>query len=141
MNIRKKLSDLEDSTSDLSCPPLRSIMPVCTVELSTYQPTTEEEISNIMKNSKITSCSLDPIPSDFLMNFLPETVPVITNIVNKILISGSFTECMKSAIVRPLIKKINMDKEILKNYRPVSNLSFLSKVVEKVIAKRLINIW
>ena len=37
----------------------------------------------------------------------------------------------------PLLKKASLDKNVLKNYRPVSNLPFLSKVLEKVIAKRL----
>ena len=45
----------------------------------------------------------------------------------------------KSSIVTPLIKKPGLDAEILKNYRPVSNLSFLSKVIEKVIASRIIS--
>ena len=40
-------------------------------------------------------------------------------------------------MVCPLLKKPSLDKDILKNYRPVSNLTFLSKVVERVICKRL----
>ena len=44
----------------------------------------------------------------------------------------------KSSIVTPLIKKPGLDAEILKIYRPVSNLSFLSNVIENVIASRII---
>ena len=44
---------------------------------------------------------------------------------------------LKQAFVCPLLKKSTLDKEILKNYRPVSNLPVLSKVLEKVIAQRL----
>ena len=44
---------------------------------------------------------------------------------------------MKSAIVRPLIKKAGLNPE-LKNFRPVSNLSFLSKVLERVVTSRLV---
>jgi len=44
---------------------------------------------------------------------------------------------MKQALVVPLLKKPTLDREILKNYRPVSNLSFLSKVLERVVAARL----
>ena len=44
----------------------------------------------------------------------------------------------KSSIVIPLIKKPGVDREMLKNYRPVSNLSFLSKVIEKVISIRIL---
>lgn len=46
---------------------------------------------------------------------------------------------LKHAIVRPLLKKQSLNKDILNNYRPVSNLSHLSKVIEKVIARRIIS--
>ena len=38
----------------------------------------------------------------------------------------------------PLIKKPSLDREMIKKYRPVSNLSFLSKVIEKVISIRIL---
>ena len=41
------------------------------------------------------------------------------------------------AYVTPLQKKQSLDRNILKNYRPVSNLSFISKLIEKVVAKQL----
>ena len=44
---------------------------------------------------------------------------------------------MKSAIVTPLLKKSTLDPDILKNYRPVSNLSYISKLLERVVAGRL----
>ena len=43
----------------------------------------------------------------------------------------------KCANIRPLLKKPGLDSEILKNYRPVSNLPFISKVLERVVDKRL----
>ena len=43
----------------------------------------------------------------------------------------------KNAIVKPLLKKPSLGKHKLKNYRPVSNLHFISKVIEKLVAKRL----
>ena len=44
---------------------------------------------------------------------------------------------LKTAHIRPLLKKTGLDSDILKNYRPVSNLTFISKVIEKVISGRL----
>ena len=44
---------------------------------------------------------------------------------------------LKKAIVKPLLKKADLDRECLKNYRPVSNLSCLPKIIEKVVASRL----
>ena len=43
----------------------------------------------------------------------------------------------KSAIISPLIKKQGLDSEILKNYRPVANLSFISNIIEKAIATQI----
>ena len=39
--------------------------------------------------------------------------------------------------VTPLQKKPSLDRNILKNYRPLSNLSLISKLIEKVVAKQL----
>ena len=44
---------------------------------------------------------------------------------------------LKTALIRPHLKKTGLDSDILKNYRPVSNLTFISKVIEKVISGRL----
>ena len=45
----------------------------------------------------------------------------------------------KEAVLKPLLKKTNLDHTKFKNYRPVSNLSFLSKVIEKAVALQLIS--
>ena len=63
--------------------------------------------------------------------------PLITRIVNLSLESAVFPSCFKSALVTPLLKKPSLDAEILKNYRPVSNLSFISKIIEKVVSLRI----
>ena len=64
------------------------------------------------------------------------TVP-ITNIINKCLIDGMPDE-MKAAIITPILKKSSLDSETLKSYRPISNMSFLSNLLERVVADRLI---
>ena len=45
--------------------------------------------------------------------------------------------CFKKAIISPLIKKQNLDVNELKNYRPVSNLSFISKIIEKAVSLQM----
>jgi len=61
----------------------------------------------------------------------------ITSLFNRSLVTGCFPSEFKHAIVRPLLKKIGLDASDLKNYRPVSNLSFLSKLLESVVQRRL----
>ena len=65
--------------------------------------------------------------------------PLITRIINKSLEKGCVPDDLKHANILPLIKKDNIDKDTLKNYRPVSNLTFVSKLLEKVVAERLKN--
>jgi hypothetical protein len=57
--------------------------------------------------------------------------------VNKSLIEMSVPTAFKQAIVGPLLKKPRLDMNNLKNYRPVSNLPFVSKIIEKVVASRI----
>ena len=64
-------------------------------------------------------------------------IPIITDLVNKSLATGLFPTPFKQALVRPLTKKATLDKDIYKNYRPVSNLPYVSKLLEKVVAERL----
>ena len=46
---------------------------------------------------------------------------------------------MKSAFVTPLLKKPSLDKDVLNNFRPISNLSFISQLTERVVLRRLID--
>ena len=59
--------------------------------------------------------------------------------MNLSLQSAKVPDSMKEALVTPLLKKDDLDPEVLKNYRPVSNLSFLPKVLERVVVARLTN--
>ena len=67
------------------------------------------------------------------LNNIEQHLPAITATVNKSLSSGIFP-----AVVKPLIKKSSLEKEVLKNYRPVSNLSFVARVIEKCAAAQLV---
>ena len=54
------------------------------------------------------------------------------------LLTGEYPLIFKKAIVKPLLKKTSLDSEDLKNYRPVSNLSFMSKILEKVVLSQIL---
>ena len=61
---------------------------------------------------------------------------MITQMINRSVLSGTVSERMKQAIVIPLLKKNNLDL-ILKNIRPVSNLTFISKTLERFVASQI----
>ena len=102
-----------------------------------FKPVTEDEVSKCIKESPTKSCPLDPIPTSLLKDCLDILLPCITKLVNYSLIDGSFPSAFKRAVFTPLIKKASLPRNNLKNYRPVSGLCFLSKLVERVVAKQL----
>ena len=89
-----------------------------------------------MKSSS-SSCPLDCIPTWLLKASVNELVPSITHIVNLSLLSGIFPARYKVARVTPLIKKPGLDAENLSNYHPISNLNFISKVIERAGAAQI----
>ena len=58
--------------------------------------------------------------------------------MNKSLSSSIVPQCFKHAFVKPLLKKASLDPSCLKHYRPVSNLPFLSKVLERIVLKQFL---
>ena len=105
--------------------------------LDVLVPVTEDEIRKIVITAASKSCELDPLPTCSFKECLDVLLPRVTSIVNKSLEDAEVPLNFKQAVVRPLLKKPSLDKEVFKNYRPVSNLSFVSKVLEKVVALRL----
>ena len=93
-------------------------------------------MSSIIESSPEKSCSLDPIPKWWLVKCEPFVLPTITSIINLSITLTHVPSTMKSAIINPLLKKINLAL-LQKNYRPVSNLKYLSKLIERVIAQNL----
>ncbi len=59
--------------------------------------------------------------------------------VNASLLSGTFPKSLRTAVVKPLLKKRNLDNTILSKYRPISNLPFIGKIIEKVVFNQLNN--
>ena len=83
------------------------------------------------------SCDLDPIPTNILKTSLDILIKHITTIVNLSLESVTFPLSFKEAHVTPLVKKPKLPVHNLKNHRSVSKLSFISKIIEKMVSNRL----
>ncbi|WP_419615719.1 reverse transcriptase family protein [Thiolapillus sp.] len=107
--------------------------------LQTFDPVTDDFVLKIIKSTPAKSCELDPIPTTLLYDNLDILLPTITNIINTSLTTGIVPRGLKTAIVKPLLKKPSLDKNLLKNYRPISNLPFLSKILEKVVLHKLLS--
>ena len=83
------------------------------------------------------SCSLGPMPTFLVLDYLDILITPITSISNASLEQGKCPNFFKQAHVTPILKKSSLDKEIFKNYRPVSNLNFISKILERAMGVQL----
>jgi len=95
------------------------------------------DVRKMLLASPVKSCSLDPLPTFLLREFVDDLLPFICTMCNASLREGFLPESQKAAIITPVLKKSNLDPEDCKNYRPISNLTFISKVTERLAAQQL----
>ena len=75
-----------------------------------------------------------------MTNILASTLaPIYKQIIDTSLMTGEIPNNLKYAIINPYLKKPDLDVEVLSNYRPVSQLPLLSKILEKIVNKQIIS--
>ena len=105
--------------------------------LSDFSPASADEVRCAILASSSATCSLDSIPTRLLKSCLDSLVIPITTLINFSLSEATFHPLLKSAIVNPLLKKPVLPHDDLASYRPISNLNFISKILERIIHSRL----
>ncbi len=108
-----------------------------TAIMSSLRPTTAAELSRLLRKSNNKTCGRDPCPTRLLKDSQDSHLPTVLDIFNGSLRHGVFPSVFKQADVTPILKKPNLDEQLLGNYRPVSNLPYLSKLLERLVAERL----
>lgn len=131
-NILKKLQLKEiDLINKLKCnnSPMKSFVLLETDEL---------EVCRIIKGLKNTnSTGWDGISSVFIKRCRDILIKPLTSIFNMCLSAGRFPNMLKQSIVVPIYK--SGEKKLISNYRPISLLPTIAKILEKIINIRLIN--
>jgi len=131
--FQSKVRHMRESTATYP-PPV--IQPLPCPPLTSFDPVTESEVQMILATCPTTSSDLDLIPSWLLKQMSHLFIPVICHLCNLSVQTGIFPSSHARAVVLPRLKKPTLDPDSLSSYRPISNLSFLSKVVERAVAKR-----
>ena len=99
-------------------------------------PTTVQEITDIVSALKPSnSCGEDGISSKLLKDIIPSIVTPLVHIFNRSLATGVVPSHLKVAKVIPVFK--SGDKFSFNNYRPISILPAISKILEKLVYKRI----
>ena len=128
--IRQQFCTDGRKTPDECCP---------TSTLTHFSEITLSTLEHTVALSKSSTCSSDCIPTWFLKSVFQTVGPDILAIINSSLTSGIFPSNFKHAIVHPLLKKPSLDPSVPSNFRPISKLPFLSKILEKTVSTQLIS--
>ena len=102
-----------------------------------FSPVNESSIRRYIGELNKTYCSLDPINIPKITKAFESASPFIAELVNLVFVECVFVGSEKLGLLRPRLKKVGLDIEDMKNYRPVSNLSFLSKIIEHAMLDQL----
>lgn len=136
VEIGKSLAEtiLRSSGSQYTNPTLPNSFTTSFVLLETDNLEVDDILMSLDTNS---AAGWDGIPTGFLKRSRDFVVPLITKLANLCFNSGIFPRVFKRSIVTP-VHKIG-DKDDVNNYRPISVLPCISKIIEKLINNRLIN--
>ena len=102
-----------------------------------FSTLSHDAVLQLITSSRPTTCALDPAPSPLIQATAQALLPYYTHQINSTLTSGRFPASLKSARVTPLLKKPSLDPTEVKHYRPVSQIPFLGKSIERAMAEQL----
>ena len=132
--FKEKVDAVRASTA---ATPLYDVPYRLTPTIAEWNDVTNEEVEKLISSALNKTCQLDPAPTWLVKDMRGLLSPFISLLFSKSLATGCFPREFKAAVVRPLLKKSGLDASELRNYRPVSNLPFLSKLLEKVVQVRI----
>ena len=132
--FRDKIEAVRAATANADLPTFKSYVGNKFTEFREYS---EEEVRRVLVRSPPKTCSSDPLPTDLLLELIDILLPFICAMCNTSLREGTLPVSQKAAIITPVLKKSNLDADDVKNYRPISNLTFVSKVIERIVAEQL----
>ena len=133
----KKVQTIRSSTA-AAPPPSFTESPVDD-RLTTFGPVTVTEVVEAIHRLPDKQCASDVLPTRLLKQLAEQLAPFLAHLFSCSSHSGVVPRVYKSAYVTPLIKKPSLDAADVKSYRPISNLSVVSKLLERVISRKLVS--
>ena len=98
---------------------------------------TTDDVINAMRRLPHESSSVDPVPTPLLKQIADIVAPFVAELFNCSLRKGLFPAHFIEAFMTPVLKNRRLDVTNASSYRPISNLSVLSKLMERLVARQL----
>jgi len=133
----EKVAGVRSSTADAP-PPSFSVAPLDCV-FHNFRLLTTEDVVNAIRLLPDKQCMSDPLPTHLLKANVDVLTPFLVELFNRSLEHGFVPTTFEAAYVTPLLKKSDLEPDDVKSYRPISNLSVLSKLLERLVARQLID--
>jgi len=133
-----KIDKICASTASAPAPTI-DVLSASTTLLSNFRPVDAVKILRLLSRTPAKHCHLDPLPTWLVMRAAVVLASVLSLMCNASLRSRMFPNLHKHAVVFPWLKKLSLNADDLNSFRPISNLSSVSKLVERVIACRFVD--
>ena len=103
------------------------------------EPPSIDDVKKILGSIPGKSSNIDAIPTSLLKSCTDIFAPLIIRLAALSFRDGQFPSRFKIASVTPLLKKPGLDSEVPGNYRPISNLNNISKILERLFLRNIID--
>ena len=132
-----KVASVRASTNDAPPPTFTDAPPGCS--LTDFLTLSAADVITAVRRLPDKQCASDPLPTRLLRENVDVLAPFLVELFNRSLLQGTVPSAFKSAFITPLLKKPDLDPAENKSYRPISNLSVLSKTLERLVARQLLD--
>ena len=134
--FQAKLSRVRSAT--VAAPPPTFEGPRCLSNFEDFKLLDVAAVKRFISSAACKFCELDPAPTWIIKKYANELSPFIVTLFNTSLISGYFPTSQKCASVTPALKKVTLDPFDLGNHRLISNLTFVSKLLEHAAQEQIV---
>ena len=132
-----KVAKVRAATADAEPPSFTSAPLGCVLRF--FAPVTEADVLVLVRSLPDKQCAADPLPTRLLKTNAEVLAPFLCRLFNWSLENGVVPSSFKSAYITPLLKKADLNSAEASSYRPISNLSVVSKLLERLVSKQLVN--
>ena len=133
----QKVAGVRASTCDAPPPSFTAAPPGCCFR--DFRPLTVDDVTAAIRQLPDKQCTSDPLPTRLLKDNVELLSPFLVELFNQSLAKGVVPTSFKSAFITPLLKKPDLDQADVRSYRPISNLSVTSKLLERLVARQILD--
>ena len=136
-SIRKEIQSSKQNKTNKQYMYCNNIEIIPSSRLTDFEPLTTESVSKLIKSMNNKSHPDNPVPVWFIKEQTEVFAPVFRSIINKSFSEAKFPSSLKLGTIRPILKDKDGDIQKFQNYRPVTNIPFLPKLIEKAANEQI----